>query len=82
MLTKIQKWGNSQGIRFPREILRKAHISVGDDVDISVQTGKILVKPANAKRRKYRLKNLLSKIPSNYKAKEEDWGKPEGGEVW
>ena len=82
MLTKIQKWGNSQGIRFPREVLRKAHISVGDNVDISVQTGKILVKPANAKRRKYRLKNLLSKIPSNYKTKEEDWGKPEGGEVW
>ena len=82
MLTKIQKWGNSQGIRFPREILRKAHISVGDDVDISVQTGKILVKPTNAKRRKYSLKSLLSKTPAHYKIKEEDWGKPEGREVW
>ena len=82
MLAKIQKWGNSQGIRFPREILRKAHISVGDNVDISVHTGKILVKPANVKRRKYKLKNLLSKLPSTYKAREEDWGKPEGREVW
>ncbi len=82
MLTKIQKWGNSQGIRFPREVLRKAHISVGDNVDISVQTGKILVKPANAKRGKYRLKELLSKMPSNYKTKEEDWGVPEGREAW
>ena len=82
MLTKIQKWGNSQGIRFPREVLRKAHISVGDDVDISVQTGKILVKPANVKRGKYRLKNLLSQIPSNYKVKEQDWGKVEGREIW
>lgn len=82
MLTKIQRWGNSQGIRFSRDVLRKAHISVGDDVDILVQTGKIVVKPASAKRGKYKLENLLSQIPSNYKAIEEDWGKTEGGEIW
>ncbi len=82
MITKIQKWGNSQGIRFPREILLKANISVGDDVDITVQTGKILVKPTSIKRGKYKLNKLLAKIPSDYKPKEYKWGKMQGKEIW
>lgn len=82
MLAKIQKWGNSQGIRFPKEVLRKAHISVGDDVDISIHQGEIIVKPTKITRRKYKLKNLLSKMPTDYRAKETEWGEPVGGESW
>jgi antitoxin MazE len=82
MVTKIQKWGNSQGIRISRDVLQKAHISMGDTVDISVQTGKIIVKPAAPIRGKYKLKNLLSQMPSTYKTLEENWGKAEGGEIW
>lgn len=82
MLAKIQKWGNSQGIRFPREILRKAQISIGDDVDISIHQGQIVVKPATVIRQKYKLKSLLSKMPDNYKNEEADWGNPVGEEIW
>ncbi len=82
MITKIQKWGNSQGIRFPREVLRKAHISIGDDVDISIQHGEIVVKPVLVTRRKYKLKDLLSKTPADYRPQETEWGEPIGREVW
>ena len=82
VLTKIQKWGNSQGLRFSREILRKLNISIGDDVDVSIKAGSILINPVNIKRGKYKLKNLLSKMPSDYKTKEQDWGKTKGKEVW
>ena len=82
MLTKIQKWGNSQGIRFPREVLRKAHISIGDVVEISIHEGEIVVKPAKVTRRKYKLKNLLSKIPTDYRTEETEWGESVGGEIW
>lgn len=82
MITKIQKWGNSQGIRFPLEVLRKAHISIGDEVDISIHNGEIIVKPATATRFKYNLKDLLSKTPANYRPKEIEWGDPTGGEIW
>ncbi len=82
MLTKIQKWGNSQGIRFPREVLRKANISIGDDVDISIHQGEIVVKPTKVTRRKYKLKNLLSKMPNDYITEETKWSKPVGGEIW
>jgi len=82
MITKVQKWGNSQGLRLPKEILKKAHISVGDEVDISVKQGKIVIEPATQVRGKYKLKELIAKMSSNYKPQEEDWGEPTGREVW
>jgi len=82
MITKIQKWGNSQGVRFPKDVLRKVHIAIGDDVDISIHNGKIIVKPTTVNRGKYKLKNLLSQMPEDYRPKEINWGKPVGGEIW
>ncbi len=82
MITKIQKWGNSQGLRFPKEILKKVHISIGDKVDISVKHDEIVIKPATQIRGKYKLKDLVAKIPAKYKPREEDWGKPAGKEIW
>ena len=82
MITKIQKWGNSQGLRFPKEILKKVHISIGDKVDISVKHDEIVIKPATQIRGKYKLKDLVAKMPEKYKPREEDWGKPAGKEIW
>ena len=36
MLSKIQKWGNSQGLRFTKTLLQEAQINVGDEVSVSV----------------------------------------------
>ncbi len=82
MLTKIQSWGNSQGLRIPKSILQDSDISVGDEVDISIQGGRIVVEPSNKVRGRYDLKKLVSKIPKNHKVKEEPWGKPLGKETW
>jgi len=82
MITKVQKWGNSQGLRFPKEILKKVHISIGDEVDISVKQGKIVIGSATQIREKYKLEDLIAKMPPEYKPQEEDWGKPTGREVW
>ena len=30
----VSKWGNSQGVRLPSEVLRQKNISVGDEVYI------------------------------------------------
>jgi len=82
MITKVQKWGNSQGLRFPKEILKKAHVSIGDEVDVSVKHGKIMIESAAQIRGKYKLDELIAKMPSKYNPQEEDWGKPTGIEVW
>jgi antitoxin MazE len=82
MMTRIQKWGNSQGLRIPKQILEDAHISVGDDVDVAARDGLIVVAPARRVRGKRSLQELVSRIPRNYKAGETDWGQPVGEEVW
>jgi len=82
MVTKIRKWGNSQGLRLAKQVLEDAHISVGDDVDVIVRDGLIVVAPARRVRGKRSLQELVSRIPKNYKAEETDWGQPVGKEVW
>lgn len=82
MLTKIQKWGNSQGVRVPLKLLEEIKIAVGDEVDVAVQEGRIIVSPSQRIRGKYRLEDLLAQMPKDYEPIEEDWGAPAGREDW
>jgi len=82
MMTKIQKWGNSQGLRLAKQVLEDAHIAVGDNVDVTAQDGVIVIAPTRCVRGKRSLQELVSRIPKNYKAEEVDWGEPVGREVW
>ncbi len=82
MQTKIQKWGNSQGVRFPKSLLREADIHIGDDVSITIHAGKIIVEPINIVRGRYDIKDLVAQMPDDYQAEEVEWGLPEGTEVW
>ena len=81
MVTKIQKWENSQGLRLARRVLEDAHIAVGDDVDVTARDGIIVVAPVRRIRGKQSLQELVSRIPQNYKPGETNWGEPVGKEV-
>jgi antitoxin MazE len=82
MVTKVQKWGNSQGLRITRQVLENAHIAVGDDVDVTTRDGVIVISPVKRIRGKRNLQELVSRIPKNYEAHEIDLVKPVGREVW
>lgn len=82
MLTKIQKWGNSQGLRLAKNVLADAKLDIGDTVDVSVKDGIMLITPAKRIRGQHNLKDLVSRIPENYQADEIDWGEPVGKEAW
>ena len=82
MLTKIQKWGNSQGIRIAKSLLSDAQINVGDEVDILVDDGIMIVTPAKRIRGRLKLEDLVACIPENYQTGEVEWGEPVGKEVW
>ena len=82
MVTKVQRWGNSQGLRLSRQILADAGVKVGNDVEVAVRDGKIIISPVAPTRGKISLQKLVARIPKNYKPKETDWGKPVGREVW
>ena len=89
MLTRIQTWGNSQGIRIPKIILDESGLSVNDEVDMSAEGNVIVLKKTEAKRHISLQEKLekfygkpLSKIKEIEQLDELDWGKSEGGEIW
>ena len=82
MVTKIQKWGNSQGLRISRRLLENARLAVGDEVDVDVRDGVIIVAPVRQVRGKHSLANLVRRIPKDYKPTGEEWDAPVGKEVW
>lgn len=82
MVARIQKWGNSQGVRIPRGMLNEALIAVGDEVEIGVEDGEIIIRPTRIVRGRHNLGELLSRIPKNHLTGEEDWGAPRGKETW
>ena len=81
MVTKVQSWGNSQGLRLSKQVLADARVSVGDDVDVSVRDGVIVVTPVKS-RGAVSLRKLVARIPKDYKPEEVDWGTPVGREAW
>jgi antitoxin MazE len=71
MTAKISKWGNSQGLRMPKDIMDSLHLQVGDNVNITMLDGKVIIEPMKKEILNYDLNELISKIPSDYKTSEE-----------
>lgn len=82
MITKVQKWGNSQGLRLAKHLLEEAHIAIDDEVEVTVQDGEIVVRPINKRRGQFDLKKLVAQMPAEYRPAEKNWGAPAGKEVW
>ena len=80
MQAQIKEWGNSQGIRLPKEILKDAGISLNDVLDVTVFNGVImLAKPFRHKTLEERAKEFDGKLMLDG---EYAWGEPVGREVW
>ena len=41
---RVQKWGNSQGIRLPKKILKDLKIDINDKIEISLNGEEIILK--------------------------------------
>ena len=82
MITKVQKWGTSQGIRLSRELLAQANIAVGDTVDVVMRDSVLVVLPVRRVRGRMDMEQLIREIPAGYKPGELDWGPRAGREVW
>ncbi len=76
MEAKIQKWGNSLGIRIPINIIRDLALENGSTVEIEEIEDQIVIKP------KKNLEDLLSCITADNIHHEIDFGKSEGNESW
>ena len=80
MQAQVKEWGNSQGIRLPKEVLKSAGIALNEILDVTVSNGVItLVKPFRHKTLEERAAEFDGKFMLEG---EYDWGEPVGREVW
>ena len=77
MSTSILKWGNSQGVRLSKDMLRTAKMGVSERVVIRAAPGRIVVEKA---RPKISLADLLARVPSGSRFEPVDYGMPTGNE--
>lgn len=88
MYTTIQKWGGSQGVRIPKNIMDMLGLRENDKVEIATEDGAILIRKSSATKHRTveeRLeafyKQPLEKIKPDMAVSEYDWGTPLGDEV-
>jgi len=82
VITRVQRWGNSQGLRLSKELLAEAGIHVGDTVHVAVRDGVLVISPARRVRGVLDLTELVAGIPHDYHSHEVEWGPAAGDEVW
>ncbi len=80
MQAQVKEWGNSQGVRLSKEILKSAGIELDDVLDVIVSNGAItLVKTFRHKTLEERAAEFNGKLMLDG---EYDWSEPVGREVW
>ncbi len=86
MVATLQKWGNSHGIRVPKQVLTDLDIKENDKLSINVVDDEIIIKKEKShKTLKERLEEFYKKPISEIKMlKEEEisTGYPVGEEIW
>lgn len=79
MKTKIQKWGNSLGVRLPKNITEQKDLTEGRGVSIVILNNQIVIEPIEEE---LTLDSLLRTITADNIHTETDWGEAQGKEVW
>jgi antitoxin MazE len=78
MRAQITRWGNSLGLRVPKEIATHVGLKAGDRVEITAEEGRIIVSVA---RPVYSLDELLVGMTPDDMHAAYDWGVEVGREV-
>ena len=80
MITKIRKWGNSLGLRIPKNVAEDIDVTEGASVQVKIQNGCLVVTPV--KQERYVLEDLLAKVKPSNLHEEVEFGAPTGREAW
>ena len=79
MITTVQKWGNSLGVRIPRAVAASARLRPGTPVEISTEDQGIVIRVAE--RPRYSLVDLLKGVTRANLHGAVDTGAPVGREA-
>jgi antitoxin MazE len=71
MTATISKWGNSQGLRLPKSVVKDLDLSIGDELRIITKDNKVILEPIKKRKKKYNIYDLVKKVPKDYTPHEE-----------
>ncbi|HJU16666.1 MAG TPA: AbrB/MazE/SpoVT family DNA-binding domain-containing protein [Stellaceae bacterium] len=78
MQVQVARWGNSLGLRIPKDIAAQMGLCAGTRVEIVAEGERIILTPA---RRRYVLAELLEGMTPQAMREAFDWGPDRGREI-
>lgn len=80
--TKVSAWGNSLGVRLPRNMLLAADVKNNATLDVRLENGSLILTPRKSKKKT--LQQLLRNVRPTSDPEIQAWigMKPLGREIW
>ena len=78
MQVQIARWGNSLGLRIPKDVAARVGLRAGARVEVAAEGDKIVITPA---RPRYALRDLLQGVTPEAMREAFDWGPDKGREI-
>ena len=80
MESRLQKWGNSSGVRIPKVFMEDMKLKNGELVNIEMENEKIII--TKARKEKLNLKMRIAKYDGPDLTNEFIWDEERGKEIW
>ena len=80
MEIRLQKWGNSLGIRIPSNILKELNLKTNDLIKLEKVDDKIVI--SKSKNGNISLAERFKNYHGENLAKDFTWDEPRGNEIW
>jgi antitoxin MazE len=78
MQVQVARWGNSLGLRIPKDVAQRAGLRAGTRVDVEAEGDRIIISRA---RPRYVLTDLLKGMTPEAMRQAFDWGPDRGREM-
>ncbi len=80
MEARLQKWGNSVGIRIPSNIMKSLNLKINDVLELKTEENKIII--TKTIRKTISLEERFKVYNGENLAKDFEWDEPQGREIW
>jgi antitoxin MazE len=80
MEARLQKWGNSVGIRIPSNIIKSLNLKINDVLELKTDEKKIII--TKSIKKTISLEERFKEYNGKNLAKDFEWDEPQGREIW
>ena len=80
MEARLQKWGNSVGIRIPSNIIKSLNLKINDVLELETKDKKIII--TKSVKKTISLEERFKEYNGKNLAKDFEWDEPQGREIW